>query len=39
VFAVRRIVAVKVHGTHVNWVIVGALELSHRPPAAEVQAN
>ena len=26
-FAVRRIVAVKVQGTHVNWVIVGALEL------------
>src|SRR5262250_2489326 len=26
-FAVRRIVVVKVQGTHVNWVIVGALEL------------
>ena len=26
-FAVRRIVLVKVQGTHVSWVIVGALEL------------
>ena len=26
-FAVRRIVVVKVQGTHVSWVIVGALEL------------
>ena len=26
-FAVRRIVVVKVQGSHVSWVIVGALEL------------